>query len=224
MEFHIQLKPLESDLNVTLADNSTINPTYSERILSSLVLRFAPRQDVIDVQAVTISPKDAVLNNYSCKELDREIIKLTNEFLGIHCIFYPEIGTNNRYHYHGLVWYPKNQSVDFTIYLKYLNKRFGNTYVQRVHGITTEYKAYNAKKKCDQTTSFQRVVEYITKSVNNEKLLQYLNKDQEMSNKLEKNKSFKKMKITTVITTLHKSILNWLKEGYKENENNIEIF
>lgn len=224
LKLHETLKPLESDLPICHEDGKIENVDYSERIFSSLVLRFAPRAELIESYVVNVSPRDAVINNYSCKEIDRKIINLTEQF-GLNVIFYPEIGKNNRYHYHGICWTTKDNSSTFTIYLKFLNKQFGNTTFQRIMGYTKDYQAYNPKTKTMQKTNFRQVIKYITKMVNNDKFLHYLNTDQQFQNKLNHNKSFRKMKTTPCVTTVKQNIIQWINEEYEpENENNIEIF
>lgn len=224
LKLHETLKPLLSDENITLPDGTTENPEYSQRIFTSLVLRFAPRQELLESYVVNISPRDNILNEYSCKELNNKLINLTETF-GLNVIFYPEISQNNRYHYHGICWTTKDNSSTFTIYLKFLNKQFGNTTFQRILGYTTKYNAYNIKKKVNQTTTFENIIKYITKQVNNEKLLNYLNTDQKYQNKINKNKSFLQMTVTPCITTVKCNIIQWINEKYEpENENNIEIF
>lgn len=218
------LKPQLTDENITHDDGTTENPTYSQRIFSTLVLRFAPRATLLHSWVVNISPRDNILNEFSCKELNSKLIALTDTF-GLNVIFYPEISRNNRYHYHGICWTSNENSATFTIYLKFLNLRFGNTTFQQIHAYSNKYKAYNVKTKTDQETSFEQIIKYITKQVNNDKLLNYLNTDQKYPNKLKLNKSFVQMKTTPCITNVRQNIIHWINEQYQpENENNIEIF
>lgn len=212
VEFSKVLVPLLEEMNTHEDVGELGNPLYSERIYFPLVFRFAKCADLYNVWAITISPRDSTLNNYSCKQLDKKILSYFDS-IGIHAIIYPEISLHDRYHYHGIVWTLKDQSLNYTILLKYLNKYIGNTYSQQSTFTTNSYKTYNPKKNCNQTTSLLQIITYITKQVNYKRLLDYLNADNTIHNKLEHNKGSKKMLITPVITTIKVKLQDYFFKG-----------
>lgn len=213
--------PLDTDVNTYQDDKTLSNPSYSSRFLFSLGLRFEKNGlDRFNVWVITISPKDSVLNNLSVKELDRKVKSVIDKFLLLNFVLFPEISSNNRYHYHGLVWCEKKASMDYTIMLKYLNRLIGNTYSQVSTFTLNDYTAYNQKKKTTQKTNIKNIIEYITKQVNYIELINYLNADHAAHNKIMLNKSFKTIKTTSILTNLDSNIANW----YMENiNNNIEM-
>lgn len=212
IDFEKVLIPLIEDLNTLEGDGTQQNFTYKERIYSALVFRFAPKANLYNVWAITISIRDSVLNNYSCKEINKKVMGIIDSTISIGAILYPEISPSNRYHYHGILWTRKETSMDYEIIFKMLNRHIGNCYSQRTTFTTNEYKAYNQKKKCDQTTSFEKIISYITKQVNCPKLLSYLNADQKINNKLELNKSYIPKKVTPVITNITPKMTKWYFE------------
>lgn len=217
------LKPLEDEVNDHELTGELGNTLYSRRILTALVLRFA-KSETFNYYVVTISPRNNVINSNTVFELDKLLITLSEQFAGLHAIYYPEVSENDRYHYHGFVICSKEQSANFSIYMKFLERRIGNSYFQRILSLTDEYKAYNAKTKTDQTTKFEQIITYITKQVNYKKLLEYINADNKYSNKLLQGKGSKDRKVTSVVTTFKITITDWIKDFYDEtHEDNIEI-
>lgn len=216
----ISLKPLETDINEIEADGSFHNPLYSARLLHSLVLRVSHISNAYEVFTVTISPKDTIVK-LPCKEIDNMLINYSS-YYPLKILFYPEISKKFRYHYHGLVFVIRGEIPSFEIWKKGISRKIGNTYSQRFYVTDKPFKAYNAKTRTEQETTTKQVIDYITKSVNNSVLMNYLNADRKFKN-LEDGKGFKELTVSTVITDLNKyDMLNLVQNSV--NTGNIEIF
>lgn len=172
---------------------------------------------------VSVSPKDKVLQN-SFWKIDKELIKLISNFIFVNYIFYPEIGENGRYHYHGLIWIDEledeasniqaSESLDLTF--NYLNRCIGNTLIQRIESLSQDYKVYNKKSRREEFTNFKKILKYISKSVNNPFLLKRLNNLIEFDKKLLNSRAlYSAMPRTHVLCNLKKYIIEFY------NENNI---
>lgn len=208
----ISVKPLETDENITQADGSFHNPSYSTRLFDSLVLRVSHISNAYEVFTVTISPKDTVVK-LPCKKIDEMLLNYSS-YYPLKILFYPEISKRFRYHYHGLVFVIRGEVPSFEIWKKGINRNIGNLYAQNFFVLENgEYEAYNAKSKTFQQTTTKKVIDYITKSVNNEVLMSYLNADRKFNN-LEYGKSYKELKVSTIITNLNKyDMLNLIQKN-----------
>lgn len=175
---------------------------------------------------VTVSPKDKVLEKHTFLKLDKELIKLISNFTFVNYIFYPEVGENGRYHYHGLVWIDEledeesniqaSESLDLTFH--YLNKCIGNTLYQRIESFSQDYKTFNKKTRREEFTNFKKILKYITKSVNDKNLLRRLNNLIIFDRKLLKGRAMDSaLPKTHVLCNLKKYIIEFY------NENNILI-
>lgn len=175
-----------------------------------------------NICVITISPKDTVLQKYSPYQLD----SLVKDFMkgishNIHYILYPEVSSNLRYHYHGIIYTDtiiSERPEDIHLYYEEIDELFryvpyvlerkvGRTLIQRIESLTESYTSFNVNSKRCESTSFEQILKYITKQINSKELINFYKMNDKLHSLLKKKKTDVNYETTYVLTDLNNEIL-----------------
>jgi len=83
-----------------------------------------------------------------------------------------------------------------------LERKVGRTMIQRIESLTEPYTAYNVNSKRSETTSYDKVLKYVSKQVNSKELISFYKMNDKLHLLLKKKQDKKEYKTTYVLTDL----------------------